>query len=89
MVFLDVGVGDGAAIGVGVDQQDLAARGGRLEGEVVTATVVRPGAPLGPQTAARTRRASPSAGIGTWSGGGGSSASPGSPASAALARSVW
>jgi hypothetical protein len=61
MVFLDVGVGDGAAIGVGVDQQDLAARGGRLEGEVVTATVVRPGAPLGPQTAARTRRASPSA----------------------------
>jgi hypothetical protein len=33
-VVLDVGVGDGAAIGVSVDQQDLAARGGRLEGEV-------------------------------------------------------
>ena len=34
MPFLDVGPGDGATIGVGVDQQDLAARGGRLEGEV-------------------------------------------------------
>ena len=34
MVFLDIGVGDGAAVGVGVGQQDLAAGGGRLEGEV-------------------------------------------------------
>jgi hypothetical protein len=30
MVFLDVGVGDRAAVGVGVDQQDLAAARGRL-----------------------------------------------------------
>jgi hypothetical protein len=34
MPFLDVGPGDGATIGVGVDQQDLTAGGGRLEGEV-------------------------------------------------------
>jgi hypothetical protein len=34
MVFLDVGVGDGTAVGVGVDQQGLPAGGGRLEGEV-------------------------------------------------------
>jgi hypothetical protein len=31
---LHVGVGDGTSIGVGVDQQDLTAGGGRLEGEV-------------------------------------------------------
>jgi hypothetical protein len=34
MVFLDVGVGDSASIGVGVDQQDLTARGGGLERQV-------------------------------------------------------
>ena len=34
MVFSDVGVGDGATVGVGVDQQDLPAHSGRLEGEV-------------------------------------------------------
>jgi hypothetical protein len=34
MVFLDVGVGDVAAVGVGVDQQDLTSAGGRLDGEV-------------------------------------------------------
>jgi hypothetical protein len=44
---------------------------------------------LGPQTAARIRRASLSGGVETGSGGGGSSASPGSSASAARARSVW
>jgi hypothetical protein len=39
MVSLDVGVGDGAAVGVGVDQQDLAAGGGPLEGEVQVTVV--------------------------------------------------
>jgi hypothetical protein len=34
MVFLEVGVGDRPAIGVRVDQQDLAARGRGLEGEI-------------------------------------------------------
>jgi hypothetical protein len=34
MGFLDIGVGDRAAVGVGVDEQDLAARGGSFEGEV-------------------------------------------------------
>ena len=34
MVFSDVGVGDGATVGVGVDQQHLPAGGGRLEGQV-------------------------------------------------------
>jgi hypothetical protein len=34
MVFLDVGVGDRPAVGVGVDQQDLSSGGRRLEGEV-------------------------------------------------------
>jgi hypothetical protein len=33
-VNLHRGVGDRAAVGVGVHQQDLTARGGRLEGEV-------------------------------------------------------
>ena len=34
MAFLNGGVGDGATVGVGVDQEHLAADGGRLEGEV-------------------------------------------------------
>ena len=34
MVFLDVGVGDRTSIGVGVDHQDLTARGGCLECQV-------------------------------------------------------
>jgi hypothetical protein len=34
MVFLDVGMGDCAAVGVGVNQQDFVVRGRCLQGEI-------------------------------------------------------
>jgi hypothetical protein len=39
MVFLGIGVGHGSAVGVGVDEQDLTAGGGRLEARVMEAVV--------------------------------------------------
>jgi hypothetical protein len=53
MVATDAGVGDGATVGVGVDQQHLPADGGRLEGKVDGDGGASLAA-LGPQAAART-----------------------------------
>jgi hypothetical protein len=63
MGFLHVGVRHRAVVGVGVHQQDVAQQRGRSKARL-TATVVRPGAPFGPQTATRVCGVS-------WTGGGG------------------
>jgi hypothetical protein len=85
---LDVDVRDRAAVGVGVDQQDLAAARGRLEGQV-DGHGGAAGCALGTQTATRSRRGPPPGAVGaTSTADEGSSSASGSAASAVQARST-
>ena len=63
-------LGDGTAVGVGVDEHGRAAGAGRARRRAPMASVVRPGAPAGPQTAI-TRPPAPGAAGGTGAAPGG------------------